>query len=636
VCVSYPVSCCCVLYEVVYPNMEWECLKCGTFNEKYKAVCDGCDLDRDRAISLNVRLKTVCDECGHKHRGGKYCHMFVELPDMDDMDDLEDGDIDIGGDKDDEEDEESDDDEIKRKKAALAAVVQYDPQKPLPTPKYAKNAGFLRCNCTEGMPEGSKRYASCPKRQYCGDIEIGTWDRLMDAPPQKPKILTAAQEEALERKAMWTRMDKMKQCLPLVLQFSELGKECPSTIKVCRAWRDGTEAFQPYLDMRNCVPYLNYRPHGGQVDAMTLVVMPGTEQRVLFTGGDRRILASDIDTGETLALITRDSGEIPLLFEKDFQLVTASSNGSIRMFTLSHVLSRTKLVKTVWEHSRSIRGMLLASPSIGHCKAHGIENHVCEFYTAAEDRRIIVWDQQDNIPLRTIESKTIRHASYVSLGQTSRHLIAGTSDASLFVFSKYDVCERDDVHGCSTEGSKKRGCLQVALRIPPHIQTTSGAPPLIVSLLCCHTDPDFKYPVDHEAESHELINFANLRLYAGDSTGQLTVWSIPEFVGIDYRPFKTRKLHVGCINAIANTKRNLITLGDDGIANLVDLPSLLLVKRIRLVEMSGYAGCLLADSERVKRKIKSIFIHYDEIHGNLLILGTSYGDIFVLPMGLYV
>jgi WD40 repeat protein len=424
--------------------------------------------------------------------------------------------------------------------------------------------------------------------------------------------------------------------LPWVHRFSELGKEAAASVKVSKAWFDGTMAYAPYVEMRDCEPYMVFRAHQGQVDSMALVVMPGTNQRVLFTGGDRRVLASDIDKGEVITLITRDSGEIPLLFEQEFKLITASSNGSIRMFDLSHVLDRTKLSRTVWEHSRFIRGMLMAEPSEGYCKLHGVENHVCEFYTASEDRRIIVWDQQSSNPIRSIESKTIRHHSFISLGQTRRHLIAGTSDASLFVFSKLDECERSDVHACSTPGAKKVGCLQVALRLPNSIQTSSGAPPMVLSILTCRTDKNYvygdidDYDPDNPHEGKDP-NYANMRLYAGDITGQLTVWAVPEFYGLDYLPVLTKKMHDGPISVIERTTNHVVTLGDDGIIILLDISSLWKVRKMDLLAAAAHRG--FSESPRVKRKLKSIEIHHDADGSGTMIVGTSFGDVYVMSLG---
>ena len=562
--------------------------------------------------------------------------MYVELPDAGDLDDIDGGDLDIGGDDDEGGGGDDSDDDAMGGKGATAAPqsTKIDPNAPLPTPAHIKAIGYMRCNCTEGMVEGSKRFKPLDKRQYCGGIEVATWERLQDAPPPQ-KLLTADQEEALEKKAEQERNRKFRELLPWVHRFCELGKESAAMVKVSKAWYDGTVSYAPYVEMRDCVPIMSYRVHQGQVDSMALVIMPGTNQRVLFTGGDRRVMSSDIDKGEIITLITRDSGEIPLLFETEFKLITASSNGSIRMFDLSHVLSRTKLTRTVWEHSRYIRGMLMAEPSEGYCRAHGIENHVCEFYTASEDRRIIMWDQQSSNPIRSIENKTIRHHSFISLGQTRRHLIAGTSDASIFVFAKHDECERNDLHACSTPGSKKIGCLQVALRLPGSIRTTSGMPATVVCLEATRTDPDYDYGTIEDYDPDDPLskdpNYANMRLYAGDVTGQMTVWAVPEFYGIDYRPILTRKLHDGSLNKITTTRSHLVTLGDDGVCMIMALQSMVKVRKVDVHLEAMRQG--FTASERVKRKLKCVTIHYDSDGSGTMIIGTSFGDVYVFPLG---
>lgn len=105
-------------------------------------------------------------------------------------------------------------------------------------------------------------------------------------------------------------------------------------------------------------------------------------------------------------------------------------------------------------------------------------------------------------PIRTIESKIIRRSSFQCMTQSWKHLIAGTSEATLFVFSKTNECHRTDIHSCSTPGADKLGCLQVTLRLPP-VKTESGNPPVVTAVLC--SGP--YYVLSH--------------LFAGDSTGQV-------------------------------------------------------------------------------------------------------------------
>ena len=627
----------------------WECLNCSTFNERFAQKCAGCEMNRDEATNMDVNLLYSCQDCNHRHRQGVFCHVFVQIPDNLDDDDIENGDLDLEDNSvDDDDDEDNDDDDAlgendnkKKKEKFSSGPTKIDPNAPLPTPKEYKKAGFVRCNCTEGMPEGSVRYMPCPKRQYAGNdesLEIATWFKLQDAPPptNMKKTISTEDEEKMSKKKLDELHDKIRFILPLVHRFSHLGKECPNTAKCNHAWHDGTIAYAPYRELRDCTPYFSFRPHNKAVDALNLVIM-ATGQRVVFSGGDRRILASDIDTGEVITTIARDSGEVPLIYERDEKLISVSSNGSIKIFSINHVLSRTKLEKTTWEHSRCIRGLLMSDPTgTGvYCKAHGIENHICEFYTVSEDRRLIVWDRQSSEPIRVIESKSIRHHSYISLAQSDRHLLVGTTDASIFVFTKHNYCERDDVHGCSTPNSKKIGCLQIALKLPPKIITVSNLPPEVNAMNICKTNPNYIYPnYDYNYQpigGPNDPNYINMRLYAGDNTGQLTIWCVPEFFGIDYRPILTKKLHQLPINVITNTDNYILTLGDDGIIFFITLQSLTTMRKLDVLKWAIYNN--VTTSPLVPRKLKSIEIEDDEENGGTMVIGTSYGDIFCLYTG---
>lgn len=92
----------------------------------------------------------------------------------------------------------------------------------------------------------------------------------------------------------------------------------------------------------------------------------------------------------------------------------------------------------MWGHSRTIKSIMFAHPSIGTCELHGIENHVCLMYTCAEDRIIKIWNTINFKPIGTIICPTLRTSTFQSMTQSGRHLMVGTSDASIAIFSK--VC----------------------------------------------------------------------------------------------------------------------------------------------------------------------------------------------------
>jgi hypothetical protein len=65
----------------------------------------------------------------------------------------------------------------------------------------------------------------------------------------------------------------------------------------------------------------------------------------VYSGGERKVLASSLYDGEVLSMITRDSGEISFLFEKEYELFSCSSNGSIRTYALTHTGQNIKMVR---------------------------------------------------------------------------------------------------------------------------------------------------------------------------------------------------------------------------------------------------------------------------------------------------
>lgn len=75
-----------------------------------------------------------------------------------------------------------------------------------------------------------------------------------------------------------------------------------------------------------------------QVDA---VLVHGNK---IYSSGDKRVMVSDMESGEVLSTITRDSGNICFLFEREAELFCCSSNGSIRTYTLTHTGNNIQMV----------------------------------------------------------------------------------------------------------------------------------------------------------------------------------------------------------------------------------------------------------------------------------------------------
>ena len=76
-----------------------------------------------------------------------------------------------------------------------------------------------------------------------------------------------------------------------------------------------------------------------------------------------------------------------------------------------------------------------------------------------------MWNLQTCQPIRSFTSKALRQSVITSIAQSPRHIFAGTSDASVVVFAKDDICERKDIHACNMPNASRVGCLQVTLRL---------------------------------------------------------------------------------------------------------------------------------------------------------------------------
>ena len=313
-------------------------------------------------MSDEVKIKRMCPQCGHKHRKGVFCHAYLQAA-VNDDDDEEDG----SGDNEEGEDDDGEEDLLGTKVekepvfADKAEVIDE-----LPTPVYVQRIKYIRCNCQIGVPM-SKEYEQVGRVILCGNIIIKQYDDIQNerfAPP--PKLLSKEEEEVLELARHAVRSKKQMEIIPLVLRFLRQGG-CSAVPKVSTTWRDATELYQEYTDVRNMAPWQAFRPHKGEVHSLCLL-----KPRV-FSGGDKRIVACDIYRGEFEAVVTRDSGDVTHLSISDRgELYAASTNGSVRTYSLNHNPRMIKIMKTMWDHSRAVSSVMMGVPSIGPCAAHGL------------------------------------------------------------------------------------------------------------------------------------------------------------------------------------------------------------------------------------------------------------------------
>jgi WD40 repeat protein len=237
----------------------------------------------------------------------------------------------------------------------------------------------------------------------CGSlIRIQTYAEIMDSTTRK-EFETLMTDKYRASPSMIQRNWAKKQTdfaslLPMILEYLPFG-QCSKAPMVSTFWNQGTNLYREYLDVRGFVPWQVYRPHEGIVDSIML-----SKNGKVYTGGDRRVLCSQLETGETLSLVTRDSGALPVLFEKDGELFCCSSNGSIRTYYQTESGRKMPMNKTMWDHTRAITCLMGALPSRGICAMHGIENHVCTMFTSSEDRTVKQYNLSQYVAVRGIYS----------------------------------------------------------------------------------------------------------------------------------------------------------------------------------------------------------------------------------------
>lgn len=325
--------------------MKWICLNCGRKNEQQDEKCTKCEMNQEEALTMQVdKRKTMCEECGHKHHEGVYCHVYTEAGgDLTGDDDL---DVDSEDEEDDEDDDDddSDDEEARKKKqlkAYLKPVVEAAKIKPLPTPAFIKRMGYVRCNCDVGIPNDSLKFEPLPRIVTVGKVQIQTFKEIYDDRDRshyEEQLKARVSSETAVAKKQEDDSNTIATLLPLILSNLRY-VDCAMAPIVNSYWNYGTSLYKEYIDIRNFVPWNVYRIHSGKVDSILI------KDNKIYSGGDRRIFVSNYYTNEILSLITRDSGEISKLFEKDYELFTCSSNGSIRSFALTHNGQNIKMVR---------------------------------------------------------------------------------------------------------------------------------------------------------------------------------------------------------------------------------------------------------------------------------------------------
>jgi len=216
------------------------------------------------------------------------------------------------------------------------------------------------------------------------------------------------------------------------------------------------------------------------------------------------------------------------------------------------------------------------------------------------------------IAITTTSYYRLRTATFTRLAQSHRHVFAGTSQASIAVFNKDNQrCEREDIHSCRVPGYSDAYCLQITLKLPRRYLPSHNLPS-VTGIVAPKIGPEFP------------------TLWAGDATGQLTIWYIPD-TGLDFAPAHTQKLHEGSITQMTQTWRHMVSIGADSKIILTDVLSFHRIRTIDVMEWSSYKHLL--SNEHVLRKLMCVHVQENYDTGGMMVVGTSYGEVVVLPLG---
>jgi hypothetical protein len=285
--------------------MKWICMKCGRKNDQKETHCTKCGLDEEAALTFPIfRRRKSCEECGHIHQEDIYCHVYTEAAETEMIDDV------VSDDEEDMTQEEDggngpvpgfEDEEEEEENKSMKKPLK---MRPLTTPDFVKAIRYVRCNCNVGVPNECKRFEPIPQLLVIGSITIEMYHEIVfpDYRRRFQQYNNARTSETAVIRKLEENNNIIAQSLPMIMSFLAYG-ECSQIPQVSKLWNYGANQYLEYIHIRDCIPRIVYRIHTGQVDSLLVA------NDKVYTGGDKRILVSNIYTGEVLALVTRDSGE---------------------------------------------------------------------------------------------------------------------------------------------------------------------------------------------------------------------------------------------------------------------------------------------------------------------------------------
>jgi len=589
-------------------------------------------------------------KCRHIHAHGFPCHVFV--PDKkkgDDEESEEETESEEEDEEEEEEEEEEDDDEDDDdtddgnmglakmmemgKKAAKGALsgakdaarraskreareeASAERRRSLPTPAWAADLFSLkRCNCTAGVPPGSKAFwpvgaerfvlgplggAEAVRINLLGDDPEGGWQKFQPVKPPEGDVLRLAFEWANPR---------------------TLAKACC----VNKAWSVQAALHEPYVDMHRCREVCSHRAHDQGIVSLA------TFRGHAYTSGDCSVKAWNMKGMDPKATVTtvkvgkaakaaddkspsggggglccRDTTDMLRILECDAYLYCASSNGALRKWSMPFDPRKCEFRGQMWLHNKVINDA---------CHFSGGASQ-STLFTACDDRTVKVWDLVSNCQLtHTIQPFDPHSGTPRAVAVSSHWLFCGSSNGQIYVYPTAQVCKRLDRHPCMLPPGPVPYCLQAVLRHgsggernPGTVnaaaaaaavakkQKSSGPEKPSKAQGGAGADPETQTQEEDEDED-ALSSFEPQlsgeepvvtclcvgglhkredRLFSGGQDGEVWVWNIP-VEGVDFQCLhRLRSVHAGfAVNQIKCSWAHLITAGDDGSIRLFSLNTL--------------------------------------------------------------
>ena len=112
------------------------------------------------------------------------------------------------------------------KKADIPQGKKFKKMKPLFTPSYVKNAGYIRCNCREGVPENDIKFQQLPRYIFVEDIQIQTYNEIMDHTDRNRYRVAFSKKYSEFQKLQMEEERKIRfsSAVPVILSFLPLGE----------------------------------------------------------------------------------------------------------------------------------------------------------------------------------------------------------------------------------------------------------------------------------------------------------------------------------------------------------------------------------------------------------------------------